>query len=139
MPNMYILMEWLTLHLFTDDGNSKLINFDLTDEINTFYPKGYNRPDVYILYLKDGFLSLPILVSDFKKEDKDYDSALNESIGYFQIVVSAAGLYVLHHAGDAMYTEPIISVLCWPTDNQNHATIRVLEKVEPDEKFFRVN
>ena len=94
-----------------------------------------NRPDGYVLYFKDGLPSLPILVSDFKKEDKDYDTALNESIGYFQVVVSAARLYV------PMLVMPctpnqLSLFLCWPTDNRNHATIRILEKVEPNEKFF---
>jgi len=50
------------------------------------YNQHSNRPDGDVLYLKDGLLSLPILMSNFKKEDKDYGNAVNESIGYFQVM-----------------------------------------------------
>jgi len=62
-----------------------------------------NSPDGYIASLKDGLPSSPILVSDFKKEDEDYDKAVDESIGYFQCVVTSSELFV-----------PILVMPCTP-------------------------
>jgi len=53
-----------------------------------------NRPDAYIACLSDDLPSSPILVSDFKKEDKQYNDAVNESVGYFQCVATIISLYV---------------------------------------------
>lgn len=94
-----------------------------------------NRPDGYIALLKDGLPSSPILVSDFKKDDKEYGKAVNESLGYFQCVVDVAKLYV-----------PILVMpctpnklslfLCWPTAEKAHATIKILEEIRSDETQF---
>ena len=94
-----------------------------------------NRPDGYIAILKDGLPSSPILVSDFKKDDKDYAEAVDESIGYFQCAVDVANLYV------PMLVMPctpnkLSLFLCWPIDAKCHATIKILEELTTDETRF---
>ena len=85
-----------------------------------------NRPDSYIARLKGGVPSSPILVSDFKQDLHDYNVAYNESLGYFQSVVSVAQLY------EPMLVMPctpdkLSLFLCWPINEKEHATIKVCE------------
>jgi len=97
----------------------------------------HNKPDGYIACLKEGCPSSPILVSDFKKIDGDYDQAVNESIGYFQSVVDIAKkffpLLVMPCTPDTLSL-----FLCWPINETKHATIKILDKVQSENfaKFF---
>jgi len=69
----------------------------------------HNIPNGYVARLKEGLPSSRILVSDFKKNDGDYDQAENESIGYFQSVVDIAKQF-FSTTCNAMYTKYIVSI-----------------------------
>ena len=91
-----------------------------------------DRPDGYIATLKSDLPSLPILTSDFKKQNEDFKVAKRESIGYFQSIMTSCGKYFPVLVMPC--TRQALSLyLCWPIDSFNHATIKICETQDEEE------
>ena len=91
-----------------------------------------DRPDGYIATLKGNLPSVPILTSDFKKENEDFERATTESIGYFQSII-CSGKKSFPVLVMPCTRQTLSLYLCWPIDNHNHATIKICEAQK--EKF----
>ena len=90
-----------------------------------------NKPDCYIVQLSNGIPSYPLLVSDFKRDDNEYDKARSESLGYYQSAVTVADLKVPVLVMPC--TPRTLSLfLCWRIHERCHATVKILDKVQSD-------
>ena len=120
-----MLCRELDRYLFADGKNGCLIHQPV------LCGKTKNQPDGYGAKLTTDQPLQPIMVYGFKEED--YETAINESLGYCQVIVSELNDFLPIFIIPCSKTDLSLS-LCWPI-NQKYLTVINFCKVDNSHKF----